>query len=94
MEITGTIKSIGKTETGVSGAGKEWKRQEVVIEFQDGNYTKDLQISFVNKNLDNCLDTLNGLFEGDQAKFYFNLESKQTNGKYFNNINGWKVEAV
>lgn len=94
MEITGTIKSISKTVKGISGVGKEWKRQEVVIEYLEGNFAKLLQLSFVNKNLENNLDTLNSLFEGDQAKFQFNVESVERNGKYFNNINAWRVEAV
>jgi len=32
MEVTGTVKLIVPAETGVSKAGKEWKKQVIVVD--------------------------------------------------------------
>jgi hypothetical protein len=37
---------------------------------------------------------LNGISSGDQIDVSFNLESREFNGKWYSNINAWKVNPV
>ena len=35
---------------------------------------------------------LNGLNDGDEIEVFFNLSSREYNGRYFHNIDAWKIE--
>lgn len=88
MNVKGVVIHILKEETGVSKAGKEWRKRGFVIETAD-QYPKTI-----------CFDTfgektslIDPLSEGQEVDVHFNLESREYNGKYFHNINAWKIEA-
>jgi hypothetical protein len=89
MQVKGTLLQILRQETGVSKAGKEWKKQDFVIETNEQFPKKVCFTLFGDKT--NLID---GIAEGTEIDVSFSVESRDFNGKWYHNINAWKVEKV
>lgn len=91
MEVTGRIKKIEPTkEYGTNG----FKKRELVITTED-QYPQFILIEFVQ---DKCA-LLDQVQEGQMVKVAFDLRGRewinpQGEAKYFNSLNGWKVELL
>ena len=91
MDVSGKIKLINETkEYGNNG----FRKREVVLTTEE-QYPQDLLIEFIQ---DKC-DILNSYNVGDNAKIDINLrgrewESPQGEIKYFNSIQGWRIEKI
>lgn len=88
-QVKGTVIQILKPESGVSKAGKEWKKQEFVIETNEQFPKKVCFTLFGDKS-----SLLNGISEGAEVDVHFTVESRDFNGKWFHNINAWKIEMA
>jgi len=84
MEITGTIKVLGNLE---KVSDKLTKKQVVVT--TNEQYPQDLAIEFLNDKI----DTLKNFKVGNKVIIGINLRGREYNGKYYNNIVGWRVSA-
>ena len=89
IQVKGTVVQILKSETGVSKAGKEWKKQEFVIETNEQYPKKVCFTLFGDKS-----SLLDGITEGKEVEVFFSVESRDFNGKWFHNINAWKIELA
>jgi hypothetical protein len=89
MEVKGKLKEILTLQTGTGKTGNEWKKQTFVIETLDDQYPKLIAMDLFN---DKC-DLLNGIKEGTELTVGINIESREYNGKYFTNVNAWRIEA-
>lgn len=91
MSLTqkGRIVQILKQETGVSKTGNSWSKQEFVVETQDQFPKKICFTLFGDK-----VSLLNGLSENTEVEVSFNVESRDFNGKWYHNINAWKIEKA
>jgi len=89
MEIKGNVYQISEVQKGTSKAGKEWTRQNIVIDTGD-EYNPHLSISFLGEK---C-SLLDNLKINDEVKVHINLSSKEWSGKWFTNVNGWKIDLV
>ena len=87
LSVKGKIQQILKPESGVSRAGKEWQKQEFVIETDEQFPKKVCFTVFGDKTT-----LLNGFETGNDVEVSFNLESREFNGKWYHNINAWKIE--
>mgnify|MGYP001208163283 FL=1 len=91
MDISGKIKLINEIkEYGSNG----FRKREVVITTEE-QYPQDLLVEFVQ---DKC-EILNSFQVGQNVKIDINLrgrewESPQGEIKYFNSIQGWRVEKL
>ena len=90
MELQGTVKKIGETQTFASG----FQKRELVL-LTDEQYKQPIQIDF----LSDKIDLLNNVSEGESVKVGINIRGKEwTNPqgevKYFNSISGWRLEKV
>lgn len=91
MEIEGRIKEIGETkEFGANG----FRKREMVITTSE-QYPQHIMIEFTQ---DKC-DILNSYHEGENVKVGINLRGRewvnpQGETKYFNSIQGWKIERT
>ena len=83
MEIAGKIIVIGETE--VFGA-KGFKKRQVVVE-TDEKYPQSIPVDFTQ---DNCI-LLNSFILGDFVSIGINVRGAEWNGKYYVNLNGWKI---
>ena len=91
MEVSGKIKMIGETQT--IGNNNFTKRELVVT--TDEQYPQHILIEFVQ---DKC-DLLNTYKVGQGVKVGINLRGRewvnpQGETKYFNAIQGWRIELV
>ena len=86
MKVTGLVKHKLAKVTGEGNSGT-WEKQTLVIEEQ-GKYTNDVAIDFFNK-----LDLIADLKAGQSVTVSVNLKSREYNGRWFTNVDGWKVEA-
>ncbi|MDH3322835.1 MAG: DUF3127 domain-containing protein [Flavobacteriaceae bacterium] len=89
MEVAGKIKKIDETKTfGTNG----FRKREMVVT-TDEQYPQMIMIEFIQ---DKC-DLLNSFNVGDDVKVSINLRGRewvnpQGEAKYFNSIQGWRVE--
>ena len=89
LTIKGKVEKILEAESGVSRAGKEWKKQEFVIE-TDEQFPKKVCFTLFNDKT----SLADSLAEGKEVEVSFNLESREFNGKWYHNINAWKIDSV
>jgi len=89
LAVKGRIQQILKPESGVSRSGKEWKKQEFVIETDDQFPKKVCFTLFGDK-----ISLAEGLTSGQEVEVSFNIESREYNGKWFHNINAWKIDTA
>lgn len=87
MQVKGKLIQIYNPESGVSRAGKEWKKQEFLIETSE-QFPKKICFSLFGDKV----SLLNGISEGQEVEVSFSVESRDFNGKWYHNINAWKID--
>jgi hypothetical protein len=88
LDITGKIiQKLNKTE-GVSKAGKNWSKQEFVLETQE-QYPKKVMISTMNEKVSE-LEKFN---VGDVITASLNLESREYNGRWYTDARAWRIQG-
>lgn len=87
LSVKGRVFQILKPETGVSKVGKEWSKREFVIETDEQFPRKVCFTLFGDKTT-----LINNLAVGEVVDVSFNIESREYNGKWFHNINAWKID--
>jgi len=86
LKVRGVVTEILPEEVGVSVAGKDWKKQEFVIE-TEGQYPKNICFTLFGDKT----DLLSTISHGMTVDVSFNVESREHNGRWFHNINAWKI---
>ena len=71
------------------GPNGKWSKQTLVVEKEGSKFEEKLAIQFWN---DKC-DQLENFNDGDIVEVWFGISSKEYNGKWFTNLNGFKVIA-
>tara|TARA_R100000664_G_scaffold10153_2_gene16826 strand:- start:61 stop:372 length:312 start_codon:yes stop_codon:yes gene_type:complete len=89
MQITGKLVQKLEVEKGVSKSGKAWEKQAILVE-QNTEYNKAVVISFFGKNVKSLKD----IPEGSEVNVSINLSSREYNGKYYHNIDGWFIAKL
>jgi single-strand DNA-binding protein len=85
-ELSGSIKLIQEAKTFDSG----FTKREMVVIVEDGKYPQEINIEFVQDKV-NLLDTLQ---VGQNVTVTFDIRGREYNGRYFNNLQGWKIALV
>ena len=91
MEVQGKIKMIGETQTFGSNG---FRKREVVVTTEE-QYPQHILVEFVQDKT----DLLNNFQVGQNVKVSINLRGRdwvnpQGETKYFNSIQGWRIESV
>ena len=84
-DVTGKVKIVQDPQTFESG----FTKREVVITVEDGKYPQDINLEF----LQDKVSLLDNLSEGQEIKVFFDIRGREYNGRYFNNLVGWKIEG-
>lgn len=84
-EVIGKVLLIGQTET-VGSAGT-FKKRLIVVETNE-QYSQKIPIDFIQ---DKC-DILDSYNLGDDVKVSINIRGNEYNGKYYCNLQGWRIE--
>lgn len=84
-ELTGKVKLVQEPQTFASG----FTKREVVVTVEDGKYPQEINLEF----LQDKVSLLDNVAEGQEIKVFFDIRGREYNGRYFNNLVGWKIEA-
>ena len=87
LELEGTLRQKLGVQQGMSARG-QWAKQEFVLEFPDGNFTS--QACFTAFGQDKVAEL--GKYQvGDRIKVSFNLRSREYNGRWYNDLQIWRI---
>ena len=87
LEIEGTLAQKLPVQSGNTARGA-WTKQEFILEFPDGNFTA--KACFLAWGQEKVQD-LNKYQVGDKVKVSFNLRSREYNGRWYNDLQIWKI---
>ncbi len=85
FEIEGLVHKVFPTEAKT----ESFQAREFVIN-TEGNYPQFVKFQLTQ---DRCA-LVDGYQEGEKIKVYFDLRGREWQGKYFTNLNAWKVEKA
>lgn len=85
FEITGRLHKKFDTESKTD----TFQAREFVIELNESGYTNYVKFQLVQ---DRC-SAIDPYEEGQTIKVHFDLRGREWNGKYFTNLNAWRVEG-
>lgn len=83
MEIKGRVLEKPASKTGVSSKGP-WKRAQLVIRYEDGQYPKDILLSNMNK-----AEEFERIPLGATGTFKFDGSVREKDGNYYLDLNCW-----
>ena len=90
LSVKGKISSKLSVESGTSKAGKEWKKQSFLLD-TGAQYNPEICFQLFGDDKIAMLEHYN---IGDQVEVSFNLSSREWNGRYFHNVDAWKIEKI
>ena len=67
-----------------------FQAREFVIEYTNGNYPQFVKFQLVQ---DRCA-LIDNIEEGEKIKVHFDLRGREWQGKYFTNLNAWRIEKA
>lgn len=88
LDITGKIILIMPATSGTSKAGKDWTKQEFVIETQE-QYPRKVMMSVMGDKV----TELKKFAVGNEIKASLNIESREYNGRWYTDVRAWKLEG-
>ena len=90
LELEGTLRQKLGVQSGTSARGP-WAKQEFILEFPDGNFTA--QACFTAWGQDKVTE-LDKYQVGDRIKVSFNLKSREYNGRWYNDLQIWRLSPA
>ena len=87
LELEGTLRQKLGVQSGTSARG-QWAKQEFLLEFPDGNFTA--QACFTAWGQEKVAE-LDKYQVGDKVKVSFNLKSREYNGRWYNDLQIWRI---
>jgi len=91
LTIKGKITTVLEVESGTSKAGKEWKKQSFVIDTGDQFNPLVCFSLFGEEKIENFAK-YNKV--GDEVEVSFNVSSREFSGKYYHNLDAWKLNKA
>jgi hypothetical protein len=82
-ELSGKIKLLQEPKTFDSG----FTKREMVVIVEDGKYPQEINLEFVQDKV----GLLDDLQPGQTVTVSFDIRGREYNGRYFNNLQGWKI---
>jgi single-strand DNA-binding protein len=84
-DLTGKIKVFQEPQTFASG----FTKREFVVTVEDGKYPQEICLECVQDKV----KLLDGLKEGQLVTVTFDIRGREYNGRYFNNLQAWRIKA-
>jgi len=84
LKVTGKVVHIGAIET----VSDKFKKRIIAVE-TGGDYPQTVAVEFTQ---DKC-ELLDKYSVNEEITIHFNLRGREWNGKYFTNLNGWRIES-
>ena len=64
-----------------------FQKREIVVRVEEGKYPQDINLEFVQEKI----ALLDSVEAGDEVSVMFDIRGREYNGRYFNNLQGWKI---
>lgn len=90
LELEGTLRQKLAVQSGTSARGT-WAKQEFILEFPDGNFTAQACFTAWGQEKVQELDKYQ---VGDKIKVSFNLKSREFNGRWYNDLQVWRISPA
>jgi len=90
MKVSGKLVKFLEVQKGTSKAGKEWMKQEFVLNTGD-DYNPEICVSVFGKEK---VDGLKQFSEGQELEVEVNVYSREWKGRYFHSIDAWKIDVA
>lgn len=88
MEVRGKIVTVLPIQTG-EGKNGTWKKQDYVIDYdQQSQYPRKMMFNLWGDKIDQF-----NIQEGQMVRVSFDIDCREYNGRWYNDIRAWKVEA-
>lgn len=88
MEIQGKIIQILPLQSGVGkSSGKEWKKQDYILETLDGQFPRKICFNLWGDNIDKA-----ALQIGEEITAQIDLESREFNGRWYTDVKAWRID--
>ena len=84
-DLTGKVKLVQDAKT----ISDKFTVREFVVTVEDGKYPQDIVLQFVNDKV----SLLDGLQADQEVTVSFDIRGREYNGRYFNNLNAWKIQT-
>jgi len=84
LKVTGKVVHIGEIET----VSDKFKKRIIAVQTA-GEYPQTVAVEFTQ---DKC-ELLDKYSLNEEITIHFNLRGREWNGKYFTNLNGWRIES-
>jgi len=88
LAVKGKLVKKLAIENGTSKAGKEWSKQNFVID-TGAQYNPEVCFQVFGDKV----DLLNNYKEGQEIEVKFNVSSREFNGKYYHNLDAWFISG-
>jgi single-strand DNA-binding protein len=85
-DLTGKVKLIQPVQTFGSG----FTKREIVVVVEDGKYPQEINLEFVQDKV----ALLDNVQVGQDVTVTFDIRGREHNGRYFNNLQGWKISTL
>jgi len=85
FQMEGVLHKVFETEQ----KSERFQAREFVVETQE-QYPQFVKFQLVQEK---C-ELADGYNEGDRVRVHFDLRGREWNGKYFTNLNAWRMEAA
>ena len=87
MEVKGVVTTVVPVQTG-EGRNGMWKKQEYVIDYdQNAQYPRKMMFSIWGDKIDQY-----NIQEGQTLSVSFDIECREYNGRWYNDIRAWRIE--
>lgn len=90
LEIEGRISRKLAAQSGQSARGP-WKKQDFIVEYQDGNYPSQTLFTAFG---DNLVADLDRYAVGDMVRVSFNVRAREYNGRWYNDVRAWRISPA
>ncbi|QZE14606.1 DUF3127 domain-containing protein [Halosquirtibacter laminarini] len=87
--VKGKLEKVLDMVTGTSARG-EWKKREFVITTQEEQYPKTICFTLFNDKV----SLIEGFQPGSDVEVSFQVESREYQGRYFHNVNAWRIQPA
>lgn len=86
FQVDGKLHKIFNTEQ----KSEKFRARDFVIEVADGKFPQMVKFQLTQ---DKC-EAIDNFREGEQITVHFDLRGREWNGKYFTNLNAWRLESA
>jgi len=87
MEVKGVVTTVMPVQTG-EGRNGAWKKQDYVIEYdQSSQYPRKMLFNLWGDKIDQY-----NIQEGQTIRVSFDIDCREYNGRWYNDIRAWKVD--